>query len=292
MDSISEKIKGWIEEGRDARSAHWQGALEKILDLFSPVLEPGKLSPVQELQGDDRDVFNKCLVAMDLSPGLLAAFLPPAIAGAITPPESAAELQRIGKGEPSHKILISRPGDPMRLMVAEVSARADRPGADIFQSGALLGTYDYQNQEDCLAGLTTAIRSHLWEKGSWPRENYRAYTLNWFERVLALGRGPVPVEEKCSYLHSPTRIQSNRIDAIFTLIQDVLLHRLDDVDAGGLAGGGGEWVQEQVAALLNVMREGEMVDFASFSDREAEQFKQEFSATVGRVTRQIMDASG
>lgn len=36
---------------------------------------------------------------------------------------------------------------------AEISEQAYKPGADIFQSGALLGSYDYENTEDCLDGL-------------------------------------------------------------------------------------------------------------------------------------------
>ena len=307
MDSISEKVNRWIGEGKDARSAHWQGGLEKMMDVFSPVLQPGKLIPVGGLEEDDLAVFTAALKAVDLSPGILAAFLPPSIAGNISPPESADELQRIDKGQPSYKILIVRPGEALRVLCAEISAQAKKPGADIFESGALLGSFDYQTQDDCLAGLAPTVRVHLWQKGQWRPEDHKQYTMNWFEKVLMLGNDTVPVEKSCSFLHSPTLIKSNRIDAVFTLIHDNLVSGFtdaDDLDRDAISSMGNiadekvraqaleAFVEERVLALLNVIRDREMVDFSDFSDREAEQFKREFSGTVRRIARQIVGGLG
>jgi len=309
MDQISKKINRWIDEGKDFRSARWQGGLEKVLNLFSPVLEPGKLIPVQRLEKNDLSVFKSALEAVDLSPHLVAAFLPPSIAGNITPPASAGELQRIDKGKPSYKILIARPGKALRIICAEISAHAKRPGVDIFQSGALLGTFEYHTQQECMAGLTQTIRVHIWEKGKWSQEEYKQYTMNWFEKMLVLRKGTVPVEKSFSFLHSPTLIKTNRIDAIFTLIHDILLNRFIDVDdvddpdrnaissiqniededvrAAQLY----EFAEENVLGLLNVMRDWEIVNFGEFSNRETEQFKQEFPRTVRQITRQILEES-
>ncbi|MBI9083619.1 MAG: hypothetical protein JEZ11_08470 [Desulfobacterales bacterium] len=307
MDSISEKINGWIGEGKDVRSAHWQGALEKMMDVFSPVLEPGKLVPVQGLASDDLAVFTAALEAIDLSPGLLAVFLPPPIAGNITPPESAGELQRIDKGKPSYKILIARPGKALRVMCAEISDHAKKPGVDIFQSGALLGTYDYHNQKECLEGLTPTVRVHIWEKGPWRQKDYKQYTMNWFEKVMLLGKGTIPVEKSCSFLHSPTLIKSNRIDAIFTLIHGILIDRFTNADGPDQdvvssirniadvkvrADRFNAFAEERVLALLNVIRDGEIIEFSAFSNREAEQFKQEFPGTVQRIARQVIGERG
>lgn len=165
MERIPEKIKQWIEDKKDPRSAHWQGGLEEILNVFLPHMEPGKLIPVQPLEEDDFPVFMAALAAVDLSPNLHAASLPPAIAGSITPPESADELQRIDNGKPSYKILIARPGKDLRFLCAEISEFAKNPGADIFQSGALIGTYNYDTSQACIADLTKVIRAYL-GKGS------------------------------------------------------------------------------------------------------------------------------
>ena len=54
MVAVSSKVKKWIDEGKDPRSAHWQAGLDKVLDLFLPDLEKGKIIPVRGME--DRDL--------------------------------------------------------------------------------------------------------------------------------------------------------------------------------------------------------------------------------------------
>jgi hypothetical protein len=298
MPPISGKAKQWIDNGKDPRSAHWQAGLEAMLDVFLPYLTPGKLVPVQSLEDDDLAVFDAIRETADLSPGLTAAFLSPSIAAKITPPDSAGELNRIEKGKPSYKILILRPGKEPRVMCAEVSPHATKPGADIFQSGALLGSYEYHTYEECIPGLTQTIRAHMWQKGTWGLDEHRRYTVNWFEKVIDLHTGNVRVEDSYSFLHSPTLIKGNSVDAIFTLIFDIIENRWDEPDS---------WLKEAVSNIkkekdrqhrdmrltelvernileyLNLMQSFEIIKFTDFSDRENEQFKNEFSRTMNRI---------
>lgn len=294
-DPISTKIKHWINEGKDSRSAHWQGGLEAILNVLSPYMDPGKLIFVQPLEKEDLPVFNTALEAVDLSPNLMAVFLPPSIANTISPPESAPELDRIDKGKPSYKILIARPGKDQRIICAEISEQAKKPGIDIFESGALLGTYDFNTQQECMAELTKTIRVHIWKKGTWSQNDHKKYTINWFEKILALRKGTVFVEESCSFLHSPTLIKSNRVDALFTLIFEILHKRFSnpddqfradilsiqhtkdkDVRAVQL----NELAESNVLELLSLMRDLKIVKFDEFSNEETERFKKEFARTI------------
>lgn len=305
MEGIPDKIKRWIEEKKDPRSAHWQGGLEEILNLFSPYMEPGKLIPVQPLEDEDLPVFMAALEAVDLSPNLVAAFLPPSIAGSVTPPESADELQRIEKGKPSYKILIARSGKDLRMLCAEISAHAKNPGVDIFQSGALLGTYDYDTHLACIADLTKVIRMHIWEKGPWRREDYKRYTVNWFEKIMDLGKDIVGVHEDFSFLHSPTLIKSNRVDAIFTLIFEILLKRFSDPDdqfkdavssiqniknKNDRVAQSKKFAERGILELLSLMRELEIVNFGEFSNAENERFKKEFSRTIHKIVDRELQA--
>ena len=302
MDPIAKKVKQWIDEKKDPRSAHWQGGLEAVLNVFSPYMEPGKLIPVQPLEKNDLPVFEAALEVVDLSPSLTAAFLPPSIAGPITPPESAAELQRIDKGKPSYKILIARPGKDLRILCAEISEQAKNPGIDIFQSGALLGTYNYDTQQDCLTYLTQAIRAHIWERGKWGQNEYKRYTMNWFEKILYLDKGTVRVDEEFSFFHSPTLIKSDRIDALFTLVSEILLKRFSDPDGQFKdtissiqnikdkdlkVDRSNELAERAILDLLNVMKELEIVKFEEFSNPENERFKREFSRTIQKISHKI-----
>ncbi len=302
MDPIMEKAKKWVEAGRDPRSAHWQAGLESIMNVFTPYLETGKLTPVQPLEETDSPVFREALAVVDLSPGLTAAFLPPAVADKIIPPESAAELQRIDPAKPSWKIIIVRPAKEQRVLCAELSPHARKPGVDLFQSGALLGSYDFDDQEQCLAELNKIVRAHMWEKEKWPPEGHKRYTVNWFERVMDLPGADVRVEADYSFFHSPTLIKSNRIDAIFMLIFEIFRKRasLPDgplekriaairemPDSDEKSESFNELAEKTVIQLLTVMKENALVDFESFTAKEDSQYEQEFDRTVRKMVKEM-----
>ena len=300
MDKISPKVKQWIDEGKDPRSAHWQDGLEAMINVFVPYLEPGRLVPVQSLSEDELDVFLAVMEILDLSPNLLVAFLPPAIAEKVIPPESAEELQRIEKGKPSFKILIARPGNDQRILCAEISEHAKKPGVDIFQAGALLGTYNFENQKDCFEQLDKIIYAHIWEKEKWDIDDYKRYTVNWFEKVVDLRKATIFVKKDFSYFHSPTLIKSNSIDVIFTLIFEMIQKRLatsgdplkesvaaiqSSADSDFKKTQFNELTEKVVLELLTVMKECDIVKFDEFSDKETEQFNRESARTIRKIAK-------
>jgi len=306
MDATPEKAKQWIDEGKDPRSAYWQAGLESVMDVFKPYLEAGKLTPIQPLEETDIPVFREALEVVDLSPHLLAAFLPPGVADKIRPPESAEEIQRIDKDQPSYKIIVIRPGEDARLLSAEFSAHARKPGLDIFQAGALLGTYDFQDRPEFLSTLKKILRTHIWEKTQWGIEDYKSYTVNWFERVMDLYKGSVSVEADFSFFHRPHLIKSNRIDAIFMLIYETFKKRADHPDAvfeervsairamtdvDSRAVQFRELAEKTVFQMLTVIKDCELMDFNSFTDKENKQFNQEFDRTVRRMVNKLAPAS-
>jgi len=299
MNPMATKAKQWIDEKKDPRSAHWQAGLEAIMDLFLPHLEKGKLTPVRPLEEEDLPVFKAALERVDLSPGLFAAFLPPVVANAIIPPDSAEELVRIEKGKPSYKLIILRPGKETRILCVEISDQAHRPGMEILQSGALLGTFDYPTHDLCIAELTKAIRAHAWEKDKWQRNDYIAYTLNWFEKTEYLGKADVSVNENHSFFHRPTLIKTNRVDALFLMIYEILHHRFQE-DVEGLckglteAGGksydteaGHSLAETSILDLLNLVKTLNLLDFKEFTTAENKVFDHEFTRTVRKISSDL-----
>jgi hypothetical protein len=302
MDPISQKVNQWIADGKDPRSAHWQGGLEAILNVFMPYLEPGKLVPVSALDEDELAVFLSVLEIVDLSPNLFAAFLPPAIAEKVSPPDTADELQHIEKGKPSYKILIARPGKAERILCAEISEHANKPGIDIFQSGALLGAYNFENVQDCFAELSKIIRAHIWEKGKWNIDDHKRYTINWFEKVMDLRKSSVVVENDFSFFHSPTLIKSNKIDVIFILISEIMDKRFNDSedplqeavaairtieDADVKKGQLNDLIDKVVFEYLTVIKDCALVLFDEFSDKEMELFNRESARTIQKIVKRL-----
>ncbi|MEA1969290.1 MAG: hypothetical protein U9N77_13875 [Thermodesulfobacteriota bacterium] len=303
MDQMAQKVKNWIDEKKDPRSAHWQAALGAIMEKFFSSMEPGKLTPVHALEEKELVVFKNALERVDLSPGLLAAFVPPFVANSIVPPDSAEELMRIEKEKPSYKIIILRPGKEERILCVELSEHASRPGVDIFQSGALLGSFNYETHEICLSELPKAIHAHIWEKTKWQQKDYISYTVNWLKKTEYLGSADVVVDKNYSFLHSPTLIKSNRIDALFLLIYEVLHTRFQDPEglykdfaAAGKKTDNKEillstyntLIQKQVLDLLNLIKELKLIDFTSFTNVENEGFKHEFVRTVRKLTHNFL----
>lgn len=303
MDSMEPMAKQWIDEKKDPRSARWQAGLEAVMELFLPIMEKGRLIPVCPLDGEDLPIFKAALERVDLSPGLLAAFLPPSKANLILPPDSAEELVRIEKEKPSYKIVIWRPDKKKRILCAEISEHAHRPGVDIFESGAFLGNFDYDTHDVCIMELTKIVRAHAWQKNKWQPRDYLAYTLSWFEKIVYLGKAEVSVDKNHSFFHSPTLVKMNRVDGLFLLLYEVLHHRFKEEPEGlhKLLPGADENSESQekeesarqflaetyLLDLLNVVKKFDLMDFKNFTNAESHEFTKEFNRTVRKLSSDL-----
>lgn len=300
MTKAPSKAEKWINSKRDPRSAHWQAGLESILDLLMPNLQKGRIIPADRMNDRDMQLFKSTLEKVDICPSLYAAFLPQTIADIIVPPDSAEETKRIEKDKPSCKIIILRPGEENRIIAAEISEQAHKPGLDIFQSGALLGGYDYKNTQDCLDGLNKAVKAHAWKKETWEKEEIVDYTLNWFERVRYLNTGEVSVDKTFSFFHSPTLIRTNRVDALFQLFHTLLNQQY--TDPGYLRSNPQlaekikqkdsdfcrKMAQNHILELLNLVKDLGITDFSKFSDSEEKIFQEEFARTEEKLRDRLM----
>lgn len=300
MAELTSKVKIWIDENRDPRSAHWQAGLESVLDLFLPSMSKGEMIPIGQMDEISIHLFRSALEKVDLCPSLYAAFLPRAIADTIVPPASAEEICRIDGDKSSCKILILRKADENRIITAEISEQAHKPGIDIFQAGALLGSYDYENTEDCLDGLNKAVRAHAWKKETWQEEEILTYTLNWFKRVQYLNSNKVRVDTAYSFFHSPTLIRSNRVDAMFHLFSlllsqqfsapdfpasnPVLAEKIKSRDSGFCR----TLAQNHILELLNLVKSLALMEFTEFSDAENKAFQREFARTEEKLRDRLM----
>ena len=300
MADVSPKVKAWIDQKRDPRSAHWQAGLEAVLELFLPGLHKGRILPVQGMDDTELELFKQVLAGVDVSPAVYAAFLPHTVADAIVPPDSAQEVLRIEKGKPSCKLLMLRPGEEDRILCAELSGQAFKPGLDIFQSGALLGSYDYENTDDCIDGLNKAVKAHLWKKDDWTTADYHDYTLNWFERVRFLDSPDVSVDKTLSFFHSPTRIKTDRVEGLFQL-GFLLLNReysapeylsANPLLAEKIRAKDSDFcrtlARNHILDLLSIIKTHSLMDFSGFNDKENKVFQREFERTEERLRDRLM----
>ena len=268
------------------------------MDSFKPHLQPGCLIPVQTLDKREYALFEELYAALDLCPDLQAAFIPTALGGVLSPPAAVDSLRRVHRDNTSVMLLCRRPGSQSRILCAEISPEAWKPGVDLFEEGALLGNYEFDSSADCIRELSKLIRTHLWRKEKWTAANYADYTLNWFNRVVATGRSDAPVQPDFSYIHSPVLMNFSDVDAIFKLIYAVAAGQFQEIDfrekvKPDLAEDDDEanrhrFIEGRMLGMLNLLRDSQAVDFSAFTARENEQFKDAFTEAVQKLGRFLL----
>jgi hypothetical protein len=289
-------IKGWIAAGRNPGVAHWHGALEATMASLEPHLQPGRLVPVQALDNKTYADFAELYAMLDLSPDLPAAYMPTAMGGVLKPPAALDTLRRVHADNTSVLLLCRRPGRHPRILCAEISREAWKPGVDLYEEGALVGNYEYDSSADCIRDLANLIRTHLWRKEKWDHSHYAAYTLNWFSRLVETGRSDAPVQPDHSYVHTPVLLNLDRVAAIFKLLHDLASRQLRETESDPAAPGGADsdtdvgttaerqrFLEGRLLDMLNLLRDSQAVNFTAFTPRENEQFKESFAATVKRL---------
>ena len=301
LKKMNKQIEQWIGAGRDPGVAHWHGALEATMASLEPHLLSGRLIPVQALDKGAYATFEELVTFLDLAPELEAAFVPTAMGGVLKPPAAVDRLNRVHRDNLSMLLLCRRPGSPSRILCAQISPEAYKPGADLFEAGALLGNYEYDNCTDCIHDLPKLVRAHLWRKEKWSRDHHAAYTLNWFTRVMDTGRPDAPVQPDFSYAHHPVLLNLDSVTAVFKLVYDAIERQFREAmdslrsQAGAdLDSGAGEenrrrFLEGRVLDVLNLLRDSRAVDFAAFGPRENEQFKDGFTTVVKRLDALLVE---
>ena len=250
---------------------------------------------MQTLDKREYALFEELYAALDLCPGIQAAFIPSTLGGVLSPPAAVDSLRRVHRDNTSVMLLCRRPGSQPRILCAEISSEAWKPGVDLFEEGALLGNYEFDSSADCIRELSKLTRTHLWRKEKWTAANYADYTLNWFNRVVATGRTDAPVQPDFSYIHSPVLMNFSDVAAIFELIYAVAAGQFQEIDLRekvkpALAADDDETsrhrlIEGRILGMLNLLRDSQAVDFSTLSARENEQFKDAFTGTVQKLDR-------
>jgi hypothetical protein len=310
-EEIDKRAQERLKAGRDPGVTRWQAALEAMLVAVEPYLIAGEVVTTESLSPEEIELFQKIQLVIDLAPFSFAIFLPPVLANTLNPSGLAKTLDRAP--EVSNKILVSRVNDYRRILTAELSPA--KPGIDIYENGALLGSYNYNTPEECLGDLSKIIWIHLKHQGSWTKEDYIKYTEGWFYRSASNKILDLPINQNHSYIHHPVLLNIKTVEAIFRLIKSTLLNLCDTVDytiamanANNLYNSGAvkitrsglansveaeenflrTYIEEKMLALLKLLRGYEIINFRSFSQNEQNEFKKRFNQTVEEVFQEII----
>ena len=301
LKEIQVRARERIDAGREPGVVHWQAALESMLTAVSPYLVPGEVVPAAAMSPDVSARFRDMERILDFSPFVCGVFLPPDLADTLSPEGIAHSLVRTARG--SLKLLVTRVGDFNRIMTVEVAPGS--PGIDIFEDGVLLGGYDYESPEACMADLSKVVWIHLKHRGKWTPDDCIRYTDAWFLKSAVCQASDLPVNPNHSYIHSPTLLKLKPVDAVFKLMDTTLAKLSGDAEtvlawanaAGrgqgravtleGLARNDGDEIrcleiglEDRLLSLLSLLHGYRAVDFQAFSDADERAFKALFERTV------------
>ncbi|MFY9944388.1 MAG: hypothetical protein WAK57_19625 [Desulfobacterales bacterium] len=309
IEEIRRRVLQWVRDGRDPVMASWQGALESTLVTMNAYLMAGHVVTVENLSESDLNLFQALHLTLDISPFVVAVFLPPAITRSFGTGEIPEQVQRTAPGAPSAMLLLSRAGDFGRIVAAELSPEAHKPGIDIFEGGQLLGSFDYGTPGECIRGLSRVIWVHLKTRATWRSEQIVSYTEGWFRRSAANRITDLPVTPQYSYIHHPELLQMDLVQAIFRLVRAALFGLLDDPDRVIRSAGREalavtrealarrqpeaitalrEFFVAQLVFLLKLLSGYRVADFQALSEREKEAFYTAFDETVEGVLKTFL----
>ena len=303
LKEVQDMVRARIDAGREAGVVLWQAALESMLIAVSPYLASGEMVTVSSMGPEASARFNDLQRMLDFSPFVCGVFLPPEQADTLSPEGIVAPLARASKG--SMKILVTRAGDFSRIMTVEIAPGS--PGIDIFEDGRLLGSYDYDSPEACMADISKTVWIHLKHKGTWTAADCIRYTDGWFLKSVACRASDLAVNPNHSYIHSPTLLKLTPVEAVFKLMDGALAELSKDPKtvlawANAAGRGQGEAVsvtrdglarkheeeirfleiclEDQLLSLLKLLYAYDIVDFRAFSDADERKFKDRFDRTV------------
>lgn len=313
VEQVSQRIKHWIQEGAALETAQWQGALESMLAAMEHFLIPGAVITAEGLSETEAELFHKLFIALDLSPFVAALYLPPALSGKLKAKDPMDRKAENG----SHRLIARNPNHPDRILTAELAPEAPN-GADIYQDGKRLGSYDYQSQQESIAQISKLIWVHLKPPRLWRSSDQIQYTENWFFRAAVGGIRDLPVNARYSYLHEPQRLGLTRIEAVFKLMAATLSRLYEDPDqtiAAANAANAYEpdplvaitpdglrtddpaqkkalchFLANQLGDLLRLLHGYGIVDFQAMDPNEEQSFYQQFDQTVARVCAGVQQA--
>ncbi len=313
VEQVSERIKQWIQEGAVLETAQWQGALESMLAAMELFLIPGAVITAEGLSDAEAELFHKLFIGLDLSPFVVALYLPPALSENLKAKDPMDRKADHG----SHRLIVRNQTDPDRVLTAELAAEAPN-GADIYEDGKRLGSYDYPSQEECIAQLSKLIWVHLKPPRLWSSQDQIEYTENWFFRAAVGAITDLPVNTRYSYLHDPQRLGLTRTEAVFKLMTATLSRLFEDpdqtvaaanaanayepdplapIEPGGLRQDDPaqkkalcHFLANQLGALLRLLHGYGIVDFKAMDPKEEQSFYQQFDQTVARVCARVQGA--
>jgi hypothetical protein len=238
IQQITNRAESRKQAGRDEFQAHWQASLEVLLLMAEDHLKEhqGQLEFMRISNREEWGFYVDVMEKLDLPPDTCALLITPSAF-------KGMPLPTLGEWEDSGLmawqrdscwVLISRCDNWKVIMQASLPG-LESVGIDIFDDGAHIADYSYNNIDECLEDLSRIVWIYFKPNKNWTEEMITRYTENYFAKTLYIfGIEDVPVHPEYSYLHNPKLLKLSPLESAFKVLRTTIPKRFESLD---------EWIE-------------------------------------------------
>jgi hypothetical protein len=161
-ESMGQTIAQRSGVGPNELIAGWQSVLRRMLEQMQPYLQPARIITFQRIHPDEQGVFEHIIKRVTMSEKVWGIYLPPSARNQLMYTNQGLEIPAnesvprddgvlLFSGTTSHDTIVNG------LLAHQPFA----PAVDVYDQGALLAGYVYDDIGECLAHLTAVIKTHL-----------------------------------------------------------------------------------------------------------------------------------
>jgi len=142
--------------------AGWQSVLSHMLDQMRPFMQPARIITFQHMQPHEQSMFQQIIQRITMSEQAWGIYLPPSVRNQLMYTNQSLDIPA-GEAVPRDDgvLLFSHPTSHETIVNGLLAHQPYAPAVDVYDRGALLAGYVYDNIDACLADLTAVIQIHL-----------------------------------------------------------------------------------------------------------------------------------
>ena len=164
--NVARVIESRSPAGRQDAVAGWHNLLKSLLSQMAPYMRRGQLVTFRELKKPERRFFEKHLQAINVPVSAHALYLPPSVRHQMLYQRPEGEPRPIPEHSPDNPpdrgIVLACRKTELDVVVNALFAKPPfAPAIDIYDDGRLLAGYVYNTIEECIADLSSILKTHL-----------------------------------------------------------------------------------------------------------------------------------
>jgi len=162
LESMGQTIVRRSGVGPNDLIAGWQSVLSRMLDQMQPFLHPARIITFQRIHPYEQGVFQQIVQRVTMSEQAWGIYLPPSVRNQLMYTNQGLDIPA-GEAVPRDDgvLLFSRLALHETIVNSLLARSPFAPAVDVYDQGALLAGYAYDNIDECLADMTAVIQTHL-----------------------------------------------------------------------------------------------------------------------------------